>query len=226
MPYNYLSLVNDVCKELNEVELTTPDFSSAVGAYAQIKSSVNSSLNDINQSAFEWPFNHQTETLVLTADQVRYPFPSDVKSINFDSFRVVRDPTLNVATTKLTRMDYEEYLDKYADAEYVTDGSHSGVPRYVFMAPDLTFGVYPSPRAAYTLVYEYYRLPLELENATDVPSLPEQFKHVIKDGALYYAFMFRGDPESSAVMLQKQQKGISQMRAIYQNRFEYLRAGK
>jgi len=223
LAYNYLGLVNDVCKELNEVPLTEANFSTADGVYSQIKTSINSSLRDINHQAFEWPFNHVTQEQILVADQSRYDYPADCKTVNYDSFRLKKDVALNASTNKLKQIDYEEYLEHYVDAEYSGD-QYSELPRFVFRCPNLKWGVFPPPADAYTVVFEYYTLPTDLENATDVPFIPVQFRYVVLDGAMHYAFMFRGDPESSAVMLQKQTKNISNLRGIYQNRFEYVRS--
>lgn len=224
MAYNFLSLVNDVNGRLNEVPLTESNFVSAGGFYHQAKESVNSALRDIYQDAFEWPFTHRTQELVLTPFQNRYDYPEDVKSINYDTFRIKRDMSLNADTQKLYQLDYEEYLNKLGGADY-NAAHHQGVPNIVFRTPGLSFGVYPSPKDAYTLVYEYYVLPLDLVNPTDVPLLPPQLRHIIVDGATHYSYMFRGDPESAAVMLQKFQQGIKNARKIYQNRFEYVYAG-
>lgn len=223
MAYNFLGLVNNVCEQLNEVPLTETNFASATGAYAQIKSAVNAALNDINQMAFEWPFNHVIEELILTPDQTRYTYPAGVKTIKWDSFRLKRDNALNIQTRFLLPMDYEEYLANYVDAEYDASNQH-GIPRAVFRTPSLAFGFYPPPDEAYTVVYEYYALPDELELATDVPYIPVQFRFVILDAALYYAFMFRGDPESASAIADKKKTSIGQMRTIYQNRYEYVRS--
>ena len=48
MAYNFLDIVNTVCKRLNEEELTTSNFASAAGFYGQIKDSVNAAIRDIN----------------------------------------------------------------------------------------------------------------------------------------------------------------------------------
>ena len=49
MPYNYLDIVNEVARRLNEVELTTTNFATAKGFYGTIKDAVNSAIHDINQ---------------------------------------------------------------------------------------------------------------------------------------------------------------------------------
>ena len=77
MATTFLQLVNQVNRRLNEVELTSTNFASATGFYAHAKDAVNASIRYINQSEFEWPFNHNTQTTTLTANTSRYSFPAD-----------------------------------------------------------------------------------------------------------------------------------------------------
>lgn len=221
--YTFLSLVNDINGRLNEVPLTSATFPSATGFYTQAKSGINSALREIYQDAFEWPFTHVTRTDTLVVNQTRYAPPADLKILNLDSFRLKGDDTLNVSTHKLAILDYEEYIEKYSDADFNPEKS-AGVPRYVFRTPELGYGVYPAPDKAYDVVYEYNRVPVDLELYSDVPALPEQFKHMIVDGAMHDCFIFRGDPEGAAAIWQKFQERIKDVRKIYQNRFEYVRS--
>lgn len=224
MAYNFLGLVNDVNKRVNEVELSSSNFSSAVGFYSSAKDAINSSLRHINQTAFEWPFNHVEQEDTLSAGDVRYALPSDVKTTDFDSFRIKRNNTLGNESRKLRIMVYEEYLEKFIDAEYNdTDESIRGVPTWVFRTPSQQFGVYPPPDKDYNIVYEYYRLPVDLINSTDVPAIPEQFRHTIIDGAMYYAYTFRGNTQDATLHLQKFEEGIRDMRTLYINRYDYIR---
>ena len=121
MATTFLQLVNQVNRRLNEVELTSTNFASATGFYAHAKDAVNASIRYINQSEFEWPFNHTTKTQTLTANTSRYAFPTDCKVINFDTFRIKEDSTLGNATTRILPMAYEEYLDKFVLSEYFWD---------------------------------------------------------------------------------------------------------
>lgn len=224
MAYDFLGLVNDVNKRLNEVELTSANFGTVTGFYSAAKDAVNGSLRHINQSAFEWPFNHVEQEDTLTAGQVRYGYPADAKTIDFDSFRIKRSATFGNDTRKLKLLSYEEYLDHYVDAEY--DTSNTGirtVPRMVFRTPNQGYGVYPSPDNEYELVYEYYRVPVDLIGATDVPSIPEQFRYVIVDGAMYFAYLFRGNTQDATLQFQKFEEGIKDMRTLYINRYDYVR---
>lgn len=224
MAYNFLGLVNDVNRRLNEVELTSATFGNAIGFYSQAKEAVNSSIRLINQQEFEWPFNHTEKQETLVAGTVRYSFPADTKTIDFDSFRIKQDDTLNNNTQKLKLISYEEYLNRYVDYEYETSTGVRELPRYVFRAPNQTWGVVPSPDKAYTVVFDYFKIPDELSAYDDVPTIPSQFRHIIVDGAMYYAYLFRGDLNSAQLSLQKFDTGLKNMRTIYINRYDYVRS--
>lgn len=224
MSYNFLGLVNDVNRRLNEVELTSSTFGSAIGFYSSIKDGVNSSIRHINQEAYEWPFNHETQEETLNVGEVRYFLPYDLKTLDMESFRIKRDSDLNVSTQKLRKISYEEYLSKYVDAEYNSETSSYSVPRYVFRTPGQEYGVYPAPDKEYEIVYEYYRLPVDLISYDDVPSIPDQFRYVINEGSMYYAYMFRGDLQSAELSFNKFRQGIDNMRSIYINRYDYVRS--
>jgi len=224
MAYNFLGLVNDVNRRLNEVELTQANFTSAVGFYASAKDAVNASIREINQTQFEWPFNHVTREEALVPGQVRYSIQANTKTLDMDSFRLKRDDALGNETQKLRLISYEEYLDKHLDYEYNTDTGIRTVPRQVFRTPSLEFGVVPSPDKAYTVAYEYYSNPASLSAYSDVPTVPEEFRYVIVDGAMVHAHNFRGDNESAELSRRAFQDGMKSLRSLYINRYEYVRS--
>jgi hypothetical protein len=223
MAYNFLELVNDVNRRLNEVPLTSSSFPSAVGYYADVKGYVNSAINRINREEFEWPFNHATVDQTLTINQSKYSYPIDTKSIAFDGFRLAGDTNLNSQSRRLGIMDYEEYLHNYPDHEF-NPSDNAGCPAFVIRGRDLSFYVSPPPDKAYTIRYEYYRFPLDLVQWDDAPTVPEQFKWVILEGAMYHAYMFRGAVEEAMAANQLFQRGIADMRKLYINRTEYVRS--
>ena len=223
MAYNFLGLVNDVNRRVNEVELTSSNFEGAKSFYYLAKDAVNSSIRYINQSEYEWPFNHVTQEDVLTVDTGRYPFPDDAKTINFKTFRIKEDSTLGNSTVKLKELSYNEYLDMYVDQEYKSDPV-KGVPRPIVCAPSLEYIVEAVPDKAYTLVYEYYRIAVELLNATDVPNVPERFRHIIIDGAMHYAYLFRGNSQDAMIAKEKFEEGIKHMRSLLINNYTYVRS--
>ena len=223
MAYDFLGLVNDVNTRLNEVQLTSSNFATATGFYQQAKDAVNSSVRYINQSHFQWPFNHVEQEETLSDGVTRYALPSDCKVVDMDSFRIKRNTTLNNETIKLKILRYEEYLENFVDQEYNPTGNIS-IPRYVFQTPNLEYGVTPQPDKDYEIVYEYYRYPVDMISATDVPIVPERFRHIVIDGAMYYAYLFRSNTQDAVAIKDKFDDGIKQMRTMLINRTEYVRS--
>ena len=224
MAYDYIGLVNDVNRRLNEVELTSSNFATAVGEYSMVKDAVNAAIRFVNQHEYEWPFNHVEAEETMTAGVVRYAYPADAKTLDMDSFRIKRDDSLGNSTKRLKVISYEEYLDKYVDIEYNSSESLRALPQYVFRTPSLEFGFVSLPDKAYTVVYEYYRLPVDLINSTDVPSIPEQFKYTLLNGAMHFAYMFRGESQEAQMTQQRFTDEIKSMRSLYINRYDYLRS--
>lgn len=224
MAYNFLGLVNDINRRLNEVELTSSNFADAKGFYSTAKDAVNSAIRHINHEEFYWPWNHVEEEDTLTAGTTRYGYPYDAKTIDMDSFRIKRDDSLNIGTVKLKNLNYKEYLDKYVDYEYNSSASMQKVPSFVVRAPSQEFLLVPTPDKAYELVYEYYRNPVELELFDDVPSIPIEFKHIIVDGAMFYAYQFRSDTQAAQISQAKFETGIKYMRSLYINHYDYVRS--
>lgn len=223
MSYNFLELVNDVNKKLNEVTLTSVNFADAGGFYSDVKNAVNNAIRKINTQEFNWPFNHVTKNLTLTPEVVRYDYEADAKSVSFNTFRIRGSDVLSCNTTGLFPIDYEEYLEKFSDMEY-RPSNYKSIPRNVFRTPELQFGVFPPPDKAYVLDYEYYSLPTPLELWNDVPTIPQMFRYVIFDGAMIEGYLFRGDKEASVLSAQNFKTGIDDMRKVLINRIEYARS--
>ena len=223
MAYNYLGLTNEVLARMNEVELTASNFvSGARGFQVQCKNAVNDAINYINQREFGWPFSHATKTQTLVADQTRYTIPTDAIHVDYETFRISKDNTLGVAGTTLRVLDYKEYVDRLIEQETTSDVG--GVPIYVFRTPDNNYGLYPYPDKAYTLKYEHFNKPTALSAATDAPTVPEQFRQVIADGATAYAYQYRGEAQQYGINFSRFEEGIKHMQSILLNRTDYVRS--
>jgi hypothetical protein len=158
----------------------------------------------------------------LVAGQTRYTIPTDTQSIDYDTFRISKDDTLAVSGITLRILDYKEYTQKYIDQETTSDVG--AVPIYVFRTPDNNYGLYPYPDKAYELKYEYYKKPTLLTTATDVPTVPEQYRQVIVDGATAYAYQYRGEAQQYGINFSRFEEGIKQMQTILLNRADYVRS--
>jgi len=117
MAETYLTLTNKVISRLNEVELTSSTFSSARGIQVQCKNAINESIRFINQREFNYPFNHSTATQVLTAGVVRYDLPTSTKTVDYNTFRLVKDSDLGNVGRRLRQLQYNEYISKVVEQE-------------------------------------------------------------------------------------------------------------
>ena len=224
MAYNYIGLVNEVNRRLNEVELITSNFSSTSGFHSQVKDSVNASIQEIDQEYPHWPYNFVEQEDTLSTGVSRYSFPANSTVIDFETFRIKESDTLNNRTQKLKVLRYEEYLERFVEQEYTSDTSLYNVPVFVSKAPGLEYVLSPAPDKAYTVVYEYYLTSVDLIDSTDVPKIPEIYRNVIIDGAMYYAYMFRGNTQDALVAKEKFQAGLKNMRIVLINENTYVRS--
>ena len=218
MAYNFLGLVNEVGSRLNETPLSSNNFASAGNFYTTIKDSINAALRDINHQQYDYPFNHNAIEVYLAAGIARYPLPSNAKKIDFDTIRILRDDTLNVQTTILKQIQYNEYIRTFLDDELNTEVTGE-VPRYIAKSQSNEFVLAPKPDQDYVLELEYFMHPADLVLHDDVPTVPEAFKHVVIDGAMYHCYMFRDNAQSASMAEAKFKEGIKALRSLLINEY-------
>ena len=117
MAETYLTLTNKVIARLNEVALTSATFSSARGIQVQCQNAINESIRYINQREFNYPFNHATASQELTAGVVRYSLPTTTKTVDYNTFRIVKNSTLGNSGYKLGIHDYNDYINRVINQE-------------------------------------------------------------------------------------------------------------
>ena len=131
MALTFLTLTNSVITRMNEVVLTSSNFSSARGVQVQCQNAVNEAIRYINQREFGYTFNHSTETKTLTPGVVRYSIPTSTKYIDYNTARIKKDLDVNASGNNLSKLNYNEYITKeYANQEdeiasTTLNGSHS-----------------------------------------------------------------------------------------------------
>ena len=129
MSNTFLTYTNSVLAKLNEVQLTSTDFSTARGIQIQVKDSVNQAIRYINQREFNWPFNATQENKTLTAGVVKYDLPSNTKHVDYATFRIRKSETFGNAARHIAVLDYKEYIDLLVNQEddTVTTTLSSGI---------------------------------------------------------------------------------------------------
>ena len=88
MASTYLALVNNVLRDVNEVELTSSSFGSSRGIQTSIKDFVNRAISDIINAELNWPFTRAEGTLDLISGKQLYAFStvsSSLKYVDYDT---------------------------------------------------------------------------------------------------------------------------------------------
>jgi|TARA_R100000734_G_C3293675_1_gene85127 hypothetical protein len=219
MATTFLTLTNDTLRRLNEVELTVTDFPNATGFRAQAKDAINASLQEISQKEFEFPFNFQNGSLTLASGTAEYTLAADFKVADWDSFRINHDAGNNISARKLRLINYDTFLKRFFERDSEAGTGDFDQPIYVYRTLDNKAGFTPIPDKTYSISYNYFAYASELVNPTDAMTVPDAFKHVVIDGALYHCYMFRDNAQQSAIAKNKFEEGIDRMRTLLINRF-------
>ena len=131
MALTFLELTNDVIVRMNEVVLTSSDFSASRGIQTQCKNAVNDAIRYINQREFGYSFNHASNSSTLTPGVAKYSLPSSTKSVDYSTARIKRNTTLGSTGNNLINLNYYEYIDNDYPSEEddiastTLNGSHS-----------------------------------------------------------------------------------------------------
>lgn len=217
MTATFLKLTNRVLKAFNEVQLNEANFASAEGFYQEAKDDVVQAIFDIyTMEDIAWPFAWNTGTVTTTIGEQNYTKNVLATGVNWESFRIESNVVNNIFPDFIPSMPYQTYLANYwqRDAEVRDNAGGYSKPTQVVRRPDNNIILTPVPDLVYTITYEYYKLPVALENPTDISSIPEEFSQVIIDKALHYAYMFRDNIEEASVAQDRYEKNVYKMRRI------------
>ena len=134
MATTYITLVNDTLRRLNEVTLDTAGdgFTTVRNVQGLVKDAVNNSIRLIIQDGQEYPFLKTTNTQTLTAAQRTYDFPTDMGTVDWDSFFLKKTSGLDNAPRHLKTITYNDYLQNYRTQDDEGDQTNGiGKPLYV-----------------------------------------------------------------------------------------------
>jgi hypothetical protein len=213
----YISLVNELLRRLNEVtlDIAGDGFDSVRNVQALAKDAINSSVRLILQDGQEWPFLKTTYTQTLTIGTREYSFPSDYSSADWDTFYLKKLSSVGNSPMNLKAMSYEEYIQNFRAADDEGDTVNGdGAPVRVYQTLGESFGITPTPNAAYEIEYVYWSYPADMSLYDDVCIIPDRFKHVLIDGAMMFMMRFRSNEQSAAMHQKNFEDGIKSMRRV------------
>ena len=238
MATTYLELTNEVLRELNEIPLTSANFTSAVGLQQFVKDSINKSIFDIANEEPQLPFlavgeSGETDpfygnvTVASVAGTRWYELKAsssslkdDYASIDWDDFYLT---TINVSGETapfvskglgfLSLADWKRY---YRDSENVDDADAQsyGEPSRVIKSPDgRKFGLSPIPDKVYNIHFYAFDKPTKLSAHGDTVVFPEQYTNVITARARYYVWQFKESPQQAAFAMDDYKKAMRTMKS-------------
>jgi len=238
MATTFLTLTNDVLRELNEIELTSSTFASATGIQNFVKNSINKSINDIANEEPQLPFFavaasggtdpfYGNVTVATTVGTRWYilkdgssSITTDFASIDWDDFYIT---TINVSgesapfvSKGLEYLTLSDWTSRLRDSENADDSDSQsyGEPQYVIRSPDhRKFGLSPIPDKVYNVHFYAYNAPTALSAFSDEIVFPDQYANVITARSRYYVWQFKESPQQAAFALDDYKKGLKFMKS-------------
>ena len=237
MATTYLDLTNEILRELNEITLTSANFSDAVGFQKFVKDMINKSIFDIANEEPQLPFFsagvsggtdpfYGNTTVATVAGQRWYVLKSgsssittDFASIDWDDFYLTTigvsgesSPFVSKGLKFLNLADWRRY---YRDSENSDDAeSQYGEPTAVLKSPDSRkFGLSPIPDKVYNVHFYAFIKPTALSAHSDEIVLPDQYANIITARTRYYVWQFKESPQQAAFALDDYKKGLRYMKS-------------
>jgi hypothetical protein len=237
MATTYLSLTNEVLREINEIQLTSGTFSGAVGIQAFVKESINRSIFDIANEEPQLPFFaaaasggtdpfYGNVTVASVAGQRWYTLKADSSSITTDYASIDWDdfyittisvsgesaPYVSRGLKYINLTDWRRYLRDSENADDA-DTQNYGEPRYVIRSPDhRKFGLSPIPDKVYNVHFYAYTIPTALSAHSDAMVLPDQYGPVITAKTRYYVHQFKEQLQQASFAMDDYKKGMRNMK--------------
>ena len=227
----YLDLCNTILRELNEVELTSSTFTSALGIQKFIKDTINRAYFDICNAEDKWNFlsvgdplndyygNAVIETVAgtrwydLQSAQTQYSF------IDYDNIVLTEEgvsgKTAPFEVFKLQPLSLSNWQRLYGvqEAKDKSDTQSYGIPRRVIRGPaNDKIGFSPIPDGVYKIYFYAYAQPTELTASTDTVVFPKQYTSVLLARARYYVHQFKDNMSQAQLSEVEFQKGLRTMR--------------
>jgi hypothetical protein len=191
---NLLQLVQALQEESGSGNQRITSIASAAGETLRLVNWIIRADLSLQSRFWDWRFLWAEAASPITTGTgtSTYAAPSDLKVWNRDSFYLDGQWISDVR-------DYDV-------RDFPRDGAQ-GVPSTIFIMPNNQIRLYPTPDDAYSLMFEYYRKPVEMPIANTSESIiPHHFSYAIVYLALSYYATFENAQDAMA----KAQQGIAE----------------
>ena len=242
MATTYLQLTNELLRELNEVVLTSANFSAAIGIQAHAQDCINRAYKDIVMSEPQWGFlatgesgatdpfygNVYVETVAGTRwyelKAASSSITTDYGSVDWDNFYLttigVSGESAPYVSRNINFVTLEEWKDHRRESENIDDADSQswGEPKFIIRSPDSRkFGLSPIPDKVYRAWFYAWDLPTALDAHGDAIVFPDVYSPVLMARARYHFHQFKDAPQQAAFALEDYKKGLKQMRSSLMN---------
>jgi len=106
----------------------------------------------------------------------------------------------------------------------VTQFENGGIPQFIVRSPDNNYLLHPLPNKQYTLTFDYFTFPSDLDAHGDTTTIPDRFAPVVVDGASAFVYQYRGEGPQYQITFDRFQQGIKNMQSLLINKYEYVRS--
>ena len=230
----YLDLCNTILRELNEVELTSSTFTSALGIQKFIKDTINRAYFDICNAEDKWNFlsvgdplnDYYGNAVIETVAGTRWydlqsaqTLLNQYSFIDYDNIVITEEgvsgKTAPFEIFKLQPLSLSNWQRLYGvqEAKDKSDTQSYGIPRRVIRGPaNDKIGFSPIPDGVYKVYFYAYAQPTELTASTDTVVFPKQYTSVLLARARYYVHQFKDNMSQAQLSEVEFQKGLRTMR--------------
>lgn len=169
---NKLELVNDLRMEASVSGSGITTTVGQTGEPARLVKWIEQAYEEIQNIYFDWNFLRKDATVTTVSGQSKRTAEDDVGIYNLDDFY----------TAAGAEMDVRERID----LDHQLPSINNGTPYLIVVEPNKDLFFYPTPDAAYTYNYSYFRKPFTLDGDDAEPAFPEQFHKLIVARAMIY----------------------------------------
>jgi len=126
--------------------------------------------------------------------------------------------------TGVTRGTQSTTAAIHSSGVQVAQFDNGAPPTHVVRTLDNNYILYPCPEKAYTIKYDYFTFPTDMDAHGDTTTIPDRFAAVIVDGATAFIYQYRGETQQYAINFTRFEQGIKNMQTLLVNKFDYLRS--